>query len=83
MSDLSEAIEADRAKRPARTGRKTRNDKTTARRGQSQPGGVTASCGCRFVRTGGYWYHVTPCTVDDLREWPVSDENMIVLGAAA
>lgn len=44
------------------------------RTGASRPGGITAPCGCRYVRTGGWWYHVTPCRVHVLREWPVSDE---------
>lgn len=41
-----------------------------------RPGGVNAGCGCRYARTGGWWYHVTPCSGHVLREWPVTDEHM-------
>jgi hypothetical protein len=80
MSDMSD-IEGERRKRSSRTGASTRKDDRAARHGKSKPGGVIASCGCRYTRTGGYWYMVTPCSGHELMQWPVSDEHMI--GAAA
>jgi hypothetical protein len=73
---LSELIEEDRGKRSAETPRKSR-------RGKSKPGGIRLGCGCRYARTGGDWYHVTPCRAHVLREWPVSDEHMILAAAGA
>ncbi len=83
MSELSVVIEEDRRKRSASPGRDTRKDKHAKRRGRSEPGGMQAGCGCRFIRTGGYWYHVTPCRGHELREWPLSDENMILVASGA
>jgi hypothetical protein len=45
----------------------------------SQPGGVTAECGCRYARTGGQWLHLTPCRSHMLRSDPVSDKEMRVV----
>jgi hypothetical protein len=56
----------------------TRRQRRRARAGaaRSRPGGITACCGCRYARTGGWWYHVTPCRAHPLKEWPVTEEHL-------
>jgi hypothetical protein len=44
------------------------------RRLVSQPGGVTSPCGCIHTRTGGEWWHVTPCRSHELALYPFTDE---------
>ena len=39
-------------------------------------GGIASGCGCRFVRTGGVWLHVTPCRDHLLLPHPINDEHM-------
>lgn len=63
--------------------RDTRKDERAVRARPSRPGGVTAACGCRFVRVGGNWVHVTPGHGHRLRPGPVSDEEMRAIGAEA
>lgn len=76
MSDLSEAIEAQRAR--SRQSRMTRKARLNARRGRSRPGGFAVGCGCRFVRTGDAWRHIWPCKGHRLGG-PLSDEQMFSL----
>lgn len=47
-----------------------------ARAARSRPGALAAPCGCRYARSGGWWWHVTPCRAHLLRDWPLSDERM-------
>jgi hypothetical protein len=68
-----EVTGAPRGPRRPRASRKIRH---IAKLGQSQPGGVTAVCGCRYSRTGGTWQHVTPCRAHRLQTDPVTDEEM-------
>lgn len=75
MSDLSEVIDEQR-RRSRRTPPVTRKTRRAARRGLSRPGGVTAGCGCRYVRSGGEWLHVWPCRGHELKHFPLSDESM-------
>ena len=66
------------------TRNKPRKQRREVRRGKSRPGGLTTRCGCRWVRTGGAWRHLTPCRECVLRLKPASDEEMaVLLGAAA
>ena len=66
------------------TRNKPRKKRKEVRRGRSRPGGLIASCGCRWTRTGGAWRHVTPCRDHPLRG-PAADEemDMLLLGGAA
>ena len=83
MSDLSEDIDAERQRRSARTGRKTRKDRQASKRGSSKPGGITLLCGCRWIYSGGAWRHVTPCKVDELHLTPATDLEMKFLAWSA
>lgn len=59
---------------PPKTRRIIRAERRHAAR--SKPGGITRGCGCRFTRTAGHWWHVTPCRRHQLLEHPIADERM-------
>jgi hypothetical protein len=84
MSDLSEAIEADREHRSKRKSPESGKEKLTERRGPSKPGGLVLACGCRWMYSGGAWRHITPHRGHTLRPVPVTDQEMtMLLGAAS
>lgn len=59
----------------------TRKQRRVSSRGPSRPGGITAECGCRYVRTGGAWRHVTPCGGHELRTVADDHEMTTLIGA--
>lgn len=59
---------------------KTRRERTASRRqaARSEPGGFALHCRCRWVRTGGLWRQVWPCSSAHL-SGPLPDEHMNTL----
>lgn len=53
-----------------------RRQRRAAKRGPGKPGGITAGCGCRYVRTGGQWVHVRACRAHQLKVL-VADEDIV------
>jgi hypothetical protein len=54
----------------------TRKARRALQRGTpSKPGGIDASCGCRFARTGDAWRHIWPCRSHKLGA-PLTDAEM-------